>query len=931
MSAAGDARPEAPEELARRLAAWSGDPSEAMALREAVTELSLLRLDGSASPALRGLAKACDYYSGERRAPRSLASWLSRDDNAESARVFRPLLGDPDMGDWPHDAPFVMSESDLVTWCRIFWRHPPVVDDRVRRLIGVAFQIRRRQTWPEACRAWARLALDDEELRERMRRLWSACFPEPITTWPKTGLSSARSTLFDGGTKAVHLIRHTLFLGCCWRAVGGDPELAGVEPGHLAGMALPRDDADRSVIVMALTELIASHREAMEASIVARSREIGAEELTEAAFRGLYDALPDGKARQAVREVLIEPRWKPGRVDTLWEWLNTAAWFQQAGDEFAVERMKEGAGVAATALELCLGHVPDGPVSEVLVERLHQLLDRDRLAITPKPQLAGLLAEVRLWMKLPECRELPWGPLVRLAASDSVLGMLEGPVEKVAEPSLCGLLAERRVTSRTLMRDVELSPSHVLALGRLQDGFIAGQVAVQTERILREATRDSDRVRFLWQLLQQDPPYRTFQELALVLRTDFAPPTQAPPPDAGTETPLHAMVKAVSILDQYRDEGAGIHLIAQAFAYLVRCTIVILEDENEGRQALDALANAFLAAVEEDGDPLSDPNWLGRLEDVVVGRDLRGGLVGWGWWLAQGSDEADLAERRRRTERALGRLRTAVTMLRSARPIVTVDQHDELVGATEALKTVVGALGWPEAKLMDTLLRRLVARSEETLSVGRQAAATVKQLQRLLDTADDTGIVALIRDRGQLALLPVHEIRRVHSSLLGQLRFRDAETLRRSVAGRCELPSRTSYLMPLFAAVGGGTFLVLDVGESWLSLVEKRAWWGYAATVTLTLAASFMLLLSDLAPRVPPTTDSLQLRYARLALRAFPTFLQAWVVSIVVSAIAMATLKKLPGPDALPTLMLWSSLALFLGVFIGLILQGQSATRDRDG
>ncbi|MEO0600015.1 MAG: hypothetical protein AAF211_01185 [Myxococcota bacterium] len=931
MSAASELSALSPAELADRLVAWSGDPDEAKALRDAVYDHDRMRLDGSASPAMRGLAKANEFYASVKREPRTLASWLARDDNAEAARVFRPLLGDPAMGDWPHDKPFVMAEHDLVTWCRIFWRYPPVVDDRVRRIIGVAFQIRRRQTWPEACRAWARLALSDDELRERLQKLWAMCFPEPVRSWPKNGLSSARHTLFDGGTKAVHLIRHTLFLGSCWRAAGGDPSVAGVDPGKLAGLVLPRDDADRSVIVMALTELLEAHLPAMESALVDRSREIGAEELTEAAFRGLHDALPEGEARAAVRETLLVPRWKPGRVDTLWEWLNTAAWFQEAGDTDALAHMEASAGVAIDALRLRLGHVPEGVVSEVLVERLHQLLDRDRLAITPKPQLASLLAEVRLWMRLPDARKLPWGPLVRLAASDSRLGMLEGPVDEVAEPSLCGLLAERRVTSRTLMRDVELSPDHVLALGRLQDGFIAGQVAVQTERILREATEDSDRVRFLWQLLQQDPPYRTFQELALVLRTDFALPTQAPPPDTGVETPLHAMVKAVSTLDQHRDEGAGIELIARAFADLVRCTIVILEDETEGRQALDALANAFLGAVEQDTDPLDDPAWFGRLEDVIIGRDLRGGLVGWGWWLARASDESDLAERRRGTERALGRLRTAVTMLRSARPVVTVDQHDELVNAAEALTRQVGTLGWPEARLMETLLKRLVARSEEALAIGRQSAAAVKQLHRLLETSDDAGIAEMIRDRDRLRLLPVQEIRRVHSNLLGQLRFGDAATLRRSAEGRCELPTRTSYLMPLFAAVGGGTFLVLDVGESWLSLVGQRAWWGYAATVSLTLAASFTLLLSDLGPRVPQTTGSMQRRYARLAVRAMPTFLQAWAVSLFVSAIAMATLKKLPGPDALPTLVLWSSLALFLGVFIGLILQGQSATRDRDG
>lgn len=919
--------------LGARLAAWDGDVAEAMALREEVSRQERLRLGKDASPELRGLAKATEFYLSTSRSPRALATWLSRSANAEAARVFRPLLGDPGMGDWPHDAPFVMSEADLVTWCRIFWELPPVVDDRVRRLIGVAFQIRRRQTWPEACRAWAHLALHDDELRERLGRLWATCFPEPIQGWPKTGLSSARRILFDGGTKAVHLIRHTLFLGCCWRAVGGDPEVAGVEPELIAAMPLPRDDADRSVIVMALTELLGAHLSAMEGPLVARSREIGAEELTEAAFRGLHDALPDGPARDAVREALLEPRWKPGRVDALWEWLNTAAWFQEAGDDDAVARMRASAEGAAEALSLKLGEVPDAVVSEVLVDRLHRLLDRDRLAVTPKPELAANLAELRLWMHLPAAQKLPWGSLVRLAIDDSRLGMLEGPVSEVAEPSLCGLLAERRLTSRTLMRDVELSKGHVLDLGALQDGFIAGQVAVQTERILREATQDSDKVRFLWQLLQQDPPFKTFQELALVLRTDFTLPTEAPPDEPVDETPLHAMVKAVSTLDQHRDEGSGIEEIARAFADLVRCTKAILGSDDRGASALDALANAFLAAVEQTSDPLMDPAWFARLENVVMGSDQRGGLVGWGWWLAEPEDTsgAVLAERRRGTDRALARLRTAVSMVRSVQPTVTVDQHDELVNAAESLTQQVGTLGWPEKRLMDTLLRRLIVRSDEALARGRRSAAAVKQLHRLLEASDDPGLLAMVNDREQLELLPLEEIRRMHRNWLGQLQFRQAAHLRRAVDGRFELPSRSSYLMPLFAAVGGGTFLVLDVGGEWLGLVDQGAWVRYAATVTLALSASFWLLLSDLGTRVRETNLSRQNRYVQLAIRALPTFLQAAAVSVVVSAIAMATLDRLTFDGlGLSKLVLWSSLALFLGVFIGLILQGQSATRNRE-
>src|SRR5262249_48200715 len=146
-----------------------------------------------------------------------------------------------------------------------------------------------------------------------------------------------------------------------------------------------------------------------------RAREVGSEELSEVAFRELLAALGSGPAYEALRAALMQPRWKPARVDALWEWLNTASWFQERGDSEAVERMLAEAGGAPETLLWRIGRSqPASPVDE-LVRRLGQLLDPDRLAVVPMRRRAVLLAETRLLMAAEDVGPLPWTSIVSVA------------------------------------------------------------------------------------------------------------------------------------------------------------------------------------------------------------------------------------------------------------------------------------------------------------------------------------------------------------------------------------------------------------------------------------------------------------------------------------------------------------------------------------
>ncbi|MEQ1572112.1 MAG: hypothetical protein ABMA64_41170, partial [Myxococcota bacterium] len=585
------------EALARDLLAWDRTPASAGELRARARAFrGVGRAPRGEGVGLRALAKVSELYvkGGD---PASLGAWLLKDRNLADGQLLAPLIGDPALGVWPYHDALGLSERELVVWARVFEQLRPVVDPSIRRVLQVAFHVRRRQTWPAVARAWAALALDDAPLRDELVAAWASTFADLGDRFPKTGLG--RPT--DG--RGAHHRRHVLYLGCCWRALGRDE--AGLPPGRLASMPLPSDDADRSVVVLGLTALARVAAPELDPHLVQRARELGPDELSEVAFRELFAALPPGPGRAAIRAALIAPRWKPGRADALWEWLNTAAWFADQGDASAVEQMQAEAGEAASALGWRLGRAPAAEPVDALIGRLGSLLDPDRFEVVPHRRRAALLAETRLLMRTDDVAPLSWPSVVRVAHPAAGDRALRGDVADVGEPSLCVLLAERALTSRTLLRDVALDPANVLRIGGIQDGFVAGQVAVQTERILRELATDADRVRFLWKLLQQDPPHRTFAELGLVLRTDGHP--------------LHPMVRAVSALDQRRDEGADTEAIARAFAELVSCTCALLGAEAPIASALGGLARELVAAVVTPADPLDDEAWLDRFEAVVLG------------------------------------------------------------------------------------------------------------------------------------------------------------------------------------------------------------------------------------------------------------------------------------------------------------------------
>lgn len=922
--------------LPARLAAWEGDEAGAAELRAAVAAAAPIRLRGKPEPGQRVLAKAADVYASPGKGPEKLGPWLAKAGNAGEIPFVGPLLGDPAMGRWPFEDPDHITEPDAQAWLQILAATPAVVTPALRRFVRVMFQVRRRETWMLAARAFARLALIDETLRGQLATLWATCWPEGLgESWPKAHGRGLSDRIDDLGREAAHLARHTLLLGCAFRAFGGDGSVCPtLTAAKLLKMKLPGHDADRSVVIRGLEVMLEGpERGEVVAGLPRVARQLGPDVQTEQALLDVVAALGEGEedAAAAIVRELVKARWRPARLDALWAWLETAAWLQGRGGEAAgpaLEAMRANAGPAARALQMRLSGVGEG-ATEQLIDKLGVLLDRDRTRLVSPERRAALLAEARVLVESEALAEVPWAPLVRVAARGELPSPpLEGRTGEVGAASLGVLLSQLRMTSQTMMRNAKLSRQAVLQVAGLQEGFVATQVAVHTERLLRElATADGDtdadaeQVRLMWQLLHKDPPSRTFEELSLVLRQDFVFDGGRVAYAGGL---LHEVVGAVRHMDELRDQGVGVGAIASAFAALVRKTQRLLADSDEVVESLTALA-ADLEAAAAGAEAVFDGRWAERLARVVLGRASDGGLVGWAWWLEPPAARGGtLAARRRAVEKVMGRLASALELLGEARPSVSVSHYDEVVEAADALAPALGTLGWPERRILRDLVGALKRRCHDALEEGRRSHAVVESARGLMRREDEEGLAELVGDEERLALLPGQVVREVHGFFLRHLMFGEARQLQASAAAQREelrLPSPVTWMMPLYGAVAGGTFLVLDVGESWLDLVKQGAWGRYAMSVLLALAGSFMLLLGNLRPA------SSQAGRLKTWARALGPFLTASAVSVATSALAMSSLGRFAEPRSVALLGIWSSLSLFLGVFVGLILQGKRVTK----
>lgn len=237
-------------------------------------------------------------------------------------------------------------------------------------------------------------------------------------------------------------------------------------------------------------------------------------------------------------------------------------------------------------------------------------------------------------------------------------------------------------------------------------------------------------------------------------------------------------------------------------------------------------------------------------------------------------------------------------------------------------------------------MRRDLDAVEAWLDVQRERADRSERcseyVRELVAKGDEAAIRKLVdEDRGMLDDVTNDVLRSVGRFLLDHLMFRKAHVHRERFSDRVQMPAVWTYLAPLLVGVAAGSLLVLDVGTAWNDVMPPERTLGWIFMVLLSYGTSFLLLAGGLAARMAASTET-EGGWLGKALsvgkRVLVTYLGTAAIALVVNAITLLTLEGTEFRRDVPfgyQLVLWTGLALFLGIFLGLIQQGRGLVSEK--
>jgi hypothetical protein len=932
-------------DVANAIRKWNGSVQDAQELRRAASSLRLI--GKPESPDLATLAAIASAYGKAKNAGSSDRSHSKDARIKEKLDMWAPFIGDPALGAWPFHDSLHISDDDAVWWLDVVG--DAAIDEQVRDFVLTMICVRRREVWIPAANAAAKLSMRDEAAANAVRDAWTEVFPDGLPDkWKPQVQTNATwtSRIARSLNSGAHQRRHVLYYAACRSALGGNPaDLPGYSDETVCRMSLPPDPAEASVLLLAVGRLLDGERSRpfALAHAVERARQARGEPQCDRALRDIAERLrrlgPAGAEPVAEVERLLTERRPPvgsslkDHADALWGWVKTAKWSKgrpNAGD--LKQKMRASAGSGATALEIVLGDFrfdPSDPAAAV-VERLPAILDRSVRLTVPAAKSAITLVELLLLLDDPQIKDLDWPSLLARAGITSNPS-LPGEAHTVGPIALLLAFAEadgenEEIPPAVLLRDRKLDKANVLRLAISWKGFVGTQMAVQTERILRELRAPDEQVKFLWQILRKDPRPKFFEELEKITR--------------GFDRPLDRFVNTLCTLAELRRNAGpkdGDKGPAQRFLETVRtaydhCSEMVDESPSCGsapggaKEALKALREA-LGKLDEAGRlEAKDQKWCDAVCLAFTGSsdgNRDGGLSRWMKW--HGGNVDTLLQ-------TLDRVQRAWNAVAPERAPATVQDCDELDAALTEHSNNLQELAWPERDALDRELGKAFYLAESRRKAAKVARAKSERLAILMDRGDEEKVLESIGlgrktssdgkppDEDRVAGLAAETVHMVNEFLLQRLLLRQSRELRKRVRARMALPAVWVRFTPLLGGIAGGPLLVLSSE----ALADVKDPVRLGIMLGAAFVASFVLMSGDLASRLSTTAGFGVHLTTTVVKRVLPLFAVATAIAFAMSTLTVWVLSRPMVPERLA---LWTALSLFLGIFVNVVIQGKSMTR----
>ena len=889
------------------------------------------------------------------------------------------------------------SDLDATNW--LDWLARPdcraVIDDDLMRFVRVFFRTRRRCTWLPASRALARFAMRDEQAAREVRHLWERWRPDAVATSESSAASGTADRDTDEAIQAYldrangrHLERHVIHLACAWTAFKGTPvDLEGFDPNdptrHLGESP---DAADLSAALEGLLELVSANRFPAEGwpEIANRVARRTLESQTDDVLRRLHEHLAQmpgvSETTATIRERLVRPDWVPGRKelkertlgkpthwDMLWTWLETARWFLRRGDRETVVRMRFEAYTngAGPAFDLAVDNrLPDGAnhALDAALPRIRAVLEPDIWATTEGMRRTTLAVESWYLLHHSDIATLPWDATVRRALgwpARSLEGQdtLDKGLEVADGWRSQLVMAMPKTGAGFLVRDGEFPESLVATMAWKGNG-LGTQAAVQTERLLRQASDAAQRVRCLWRILMKDPKKEFFTQLETVVRWN----------DAALVRLVRAVGQMDAMWDTYRNQrtvpASEYPAIANLYGTVAKRVAEVLGQQHAPER--DTKPARWLTRICET---LNDakasrepdcPDWDDWLRTLLLGDDAGGGLCDWTDWLAQdwpaGAGPKPANPLRPEVEQFLPGFAESLERLRDERFQITARDIEDARRGLARLSDLSGRMAWPETAILGGVHMQLatwVDTQEARVAISLQGEELGHRLRQLIAQGPVDAVVGLLEDEDAdlVAAIPDSARLEAHQFLLEKINLRASYRLRKRFSFDSRFKPFYAHFAPLLAGVLGGPILVLDFGTYWNDAFKKGA---ALETVLLTVAAmllAFLMMWGSLRPRrsrnhelvSPSCRASAEDATAgpgpcRLWLRAFgrlvSLFASAWALAALSAGLVLLTLRTtdlsagLTSKQQFLQVFLWSGLSLFMGIFFQIVMEQRMATRD---